>query len=330
MQIAIIGAGFSGLAAAWHLLNTSFPQSIQCTLFDANGIGGGASGIAAGLMHPYAGAHAKLNWKGKEGCLATLKLIEAASLELGSPVASTTGLLRIAISNEQLLDYQRCAEKYPDVLWKTPQECQELVPGVVEKPGIFIPSAVTVDCPLYLQGLWKSCAKRGAQFKKRSVHNLQELDAYDLILITMGFDSKSLLPELPLGAVRGQVLELKWPDGIPPLAIPLNSHAYVIMNKERKSCIVGATYERDFDALELGIEHAIKELMPKVEMLFPALKNAPILDCKTGIRASTPDHLPIAKRIDKKVWTLTGMGSKGLLYHALYAEQLVKTLIATL
>lgn len=51
MNIAIIGAGFSGLALAYFLLQSS----AHVTLFDAVGIGGGASGIATGLLHPYPG-----------------------------------------------------------------------------------------------------------------------------------------------------------------------------------------------------------------------------------------------------------------------------------
>lgn len=45
MRIAIIGAGFSGLAAAWYFLQQ---PHLEVTVFDKKGIGGGASGVAAG------------------------------------------------------------------------------------------------------------------------------------------------------------------------------------------------------------------------------------------------------------------------------------------
>ncbi len=51
-RYAIIGGGFAGVATAWHLLaHASSPVSIH--LFDGAGIAGGASGAAAGLLHPY-------------------------------------------------------------------------------------------------------------------------------------------------------------------------------------------------------------------------------------------------------------------------------------
>ena len=51
-RYAIIGGGFAGVATAWHLLaHASTPISVH--LFDGAGIAGGASGAAAGLLHPY-------------------------------------------------------------------------------------------------------------------------------------------------------------------------------------------------------------------------------------------------------------------------------------
>ena len=51
-RYAVIGGGFAGIATAWHLLaHADAPVSVH--LFDGAGIAGGASGAAAGLLHPY-------------------------------------------------------------------------------------------------------------------------------------------------------------------------------------------------------------------------------------------------------------------------------------
>ena len=52
-RYAIIGGGFAGVATAWHLLAAGEGSIAGIDLFDAAGLGGGASGAAAGLLHPY-------------------------------------------------------------------------------------------------------------------------------------------------------------------------------------------------------------------------------------------------------------------------------------
>ena len=97
-KIAIIGAGFAGVAAAYHLmlrcaeglddspaaptatadaLPTSRRRPVEVHLFDEKGIAGGASGVAAGLLHPYT-PRGKIIWRGVEGVAATLALVAAA------------------------------------------------------------------------------------------------------------------------------------------------------------------------------------------------------------------------------------------------------------
>ena len=40
MKVAVLGAGYTGLACAWHLLHSPFrPRGLEVTLFDERGIG---------------------------------------------------------------------------------------------------------------------------------------------------------------------------------------------------------------------------------------------------------------------------------------------------
>lgn len=328
MKVAIVGAGFCGLAVAWNLLSRkpSFTD-LQVHLFDSKGIGQGASGIAAGLLHPFSGAHAKLNWKGKEGFHATQELLEISSIALKNSIcAPHQGILRLAIKEEQIVDFQYCAERYPqDVEWLSSQSCQKLVPGCASAPGLLIKNGLTVYSSLYLQGLWKACSQLGAQFQQRSVHSLEEMKPYDLTIITTGAETLYFpeLSTLALTLVKGQVLELAWPTTVPPLHYPLNSHVYLLMTEKQNSCLAGSTYEKGFSHAMVDKKIAQQEIMPKIVELFPPLKDAKILNCYAGMRAVTPNHRPIILRPSASQWVLTGMGSKGLLYHALFAKELV-------
>lgn len=319
MRIAIIGAGFSGLATTWHLQQKIAPMP-RITVFDSIGIGGGASGIAAGLMHPFAGAHSKLNWRGKEAYQATLKLLQISENALGRSVITQKGLLRMAISEEQQKNFFRCSQKYPELAWWNSEHCQTKMPGIALNSGMFIPEAITVDCALYLQGLWQACQQQGAELCIQKIASLQELSAFDVVIVAAGAFS-NVFPELAhitITPVKGQLLEIAWPQ----LPFAVNSQAYMAFGQSAKSGFVGASYERDVESFEPDVEAAKKEIFPKAMELFPDIAHAKILDCRAGVRASMPGHLPVIKHVKPNVWLLSGMGSKGLLYHAFFAEQL--------
>ena len=326
MHIAIIGAGFCGLACAWHLAQSG---NHQITLFDAHGIGQGASGVAAGLLHSYAGARANKSWCADEGMQATLNLLHVAEKAANKRIYTSQGLLRIAVTPSQEIDFSRCADHHSDVHRHTANSCQSAVDGLASFPGIFIESALTIDCPQYLQGLWSACAAVGVAFEERSVKSLSELKVFDRIVITMGASS-NVFPELAhikITPVKGQVLEMEWPEKLSPLPYPIASHVYVLMDPDKRRCISGATYERDYTSDQPDLNKAISEIMPKVQTLFPALTQSLVVGCRSGIRASTAGHRPLLKNLENRLYVLTGMGSKGLLYHALFAEQLVKELL---
>ncbi len=326
MQIAIVGAGFSGLAACWNLLqHPALGKRIKVVVFDEGGIGAGSSGMAAGLMHPYVGVHAKLNWMGIQGIAATQKLLDVASAAQGKAVANYCGILRLALSASQESDYKRCAAIHTaEVEWWDSQRCQALVPGLGGSPGLFIKTGASVFCPLYLAGLWKACQALGAVLEIKTVESLQELHAFDAVIVATGALVKAFpeLSHLPITPVKGQLLEYAWPAGIEPLPAPLNSVNYLVMSESGGSCFAGATYEREFRSALPDPAFAQAEIGPKIAEMFPPLAAAQVVGCRAGLRASAAQRKPLMGRLDSRIWYLTGMGSKGLLYHALFAESL--------
>ncbi|MFI5344241.1 MAG: NAD(P)/FAD-dependent oxidoreductase [Chlamydiales bacterium] len=331
MNIAIIGAGFCGVAVAWHLLSSPHPfPNLKVTLFDAEGIGAGASGVSAGLLHPYAGAHAKLNWRGKEGFEATCQLLSVASRALNTAVtAEDQGILRLALTSAQQHDFQHSpALQDPQVEWLESPQSQALVKGCVPFPGLWIQNGLTVYPQLYLQGLWTACMRLGAQFEKRHLTSLSELKGFSLCIVAAGAAIRSIseLKDLPLKSVKGQVLELEWPHALPKLPCALNSHIYILMKPSKASCLVGATYEKEFADASFDLEIARREILPKAALMLPPLSEARIIGGNAGLRAVSPNHLPFIKQVNSKTWVLTGMGSKGLLYHALMAKELVQAI----
>ena len=77
-KIAVVGAGFAGLSVCHHLL-----QSCEVTVFDPLGIGGGASGISTGLLHPFPARLSIRSWLAGEGMDASRELLLVAEKALG-------------------------------------------------------------------------------------------------------------------------------------------------------------------------------------------------------------------------------------------------------
>lgn len=325
LKVAVVGAGFSGLATAWHLLKRGF----AVTLFDLPDGKSKASVIAAGLLHYHSGQHAKYNREGKESYDATVELLKIASESLGKDVFKPTGLIRPALSESQQLDFQLAASKYPEVKWLKAEECQRLVPGIASAPGIMIESALTIYADLYLEGLLQAFQRSNGQVIQQKITSLKELESFNHVVLAPGdgvVAFESLLP-VNLRRVKGQILELEWPKNLKPLSFPLNSQAYIVMSQDNTRCIVGATFERNFVTEAPDVETALQDILPKAVAIFPAIQEMKLLSCKSGVRVTGPLHLPYITQLNAKTSFIVGMGSKGLLYHAAYAKKLVDRIV---
>ncbi|MGE3954934.1 MAG: NAD(P)/FAD-dependent oxidoreductase [Parachlamydiales bacterium] len=288
-SVAIIGAGFAGMAACYLLSKGGY----RVTLYDEGGIGAGASGVSPGLLHPYPGKFPK-----RKGALfaEAMALVEVA----GEGAVRSRGIVRIATGAAQGLYFKRLARKSDDVeSWEG---------------GILITSGVTLNTRAYLQGLWRESERIGAQFIQMRI---EEKPDADWVVYATGAAT-------PVEALRvkGQVLELEWPQGVPPLPHSIIGRKYLVMEGDR--CVVGATFEEEFDSPEPDEAFAIKELLPEAIALCPALKGAKVVGVRAGIRACLPE--PALIRLGPTSWAIAGLGSKGLLNHAHLAHKLLNAL----
>jgi glycine/D-amino acid oxidase-like deaminating enzyme len=282
--IAIIGAGFAGLAAALRL-----SKDFKVSLFDAEGVGKGASGASTGLLHPYAGEQGRRSWKADEGMKATLCLLDIAEQEMGKPVALRNGIVKIG----------ECSGAGEDV----------------EKLGdnqFLIHSGVTVFTSLYIEGLWRGCEKNGVELRLERVQSLEGLSDFDYIVVAAGSGIRSFpqASHLKINFVKGQALLCELRE---PVERSITGKQYTALTDHPGVCHVGATYERYFTSEYSSLEIALHLLRPTL----------PVLGVKSGIRVTNPAHyFPILEKLDERTWVVTALGSRGLLYHAYLAEQL--------
>ncbi|NGX50622.1 MAG: tRNA 5-methylaminomethyl-2-thiouridine biosynthesis bifunctional protein MnmC [Chlamydiae bacterium] len=316
-KIAIIGAGFSGLALTYHLLQGE--EESEITLFDGRGVGGGASGMASGLMHPFPGVRARLAWKGREGMDSSLQLLRL----VGRDVFKETGILRLALGERQERDFAERANQEEDVEWWEAEKCRAYLPGGHYLPGIFIKSGVTVHAALYLKGLWKVCERLGAKFERREV-NLQDLGEFDQVVLAAGGGIRKFNLGLDIKVNKGQILSCKKPNYWKPESSVIG-RGYIALSEDDERCYLGSTYEHEFESEEPHLGVATSLIFKQLGDSFPSLSGFEVQGCLSGIRvANRKINRPIIGEVRAGLFVITAMGSRGLLYHSLLGAALAR------
>lgn len=333
-RIAIVGAGFAGLSVAWHLLHQTQGVGILVDLFDPTPIGKGISGSSSGLLHTYTGKHAKKPWEADRAEKEAHELLTVAAQAINQSVITSRGIVRPALTPSQIADFQ-AAVSGKEAIWWDRERALRTLPGLTLPEGggaLYVPGALTLNVPLYLEGLMQACLRLAASYHPQALMTEQEFAAYDCVVFATGYKSTFFKPldKLPLTPVKGQTLRLRWPQGMQPLPYSLVSNGYLVMEADHQSCIVGATYEREFTTIEPDLEVAKKEILGKVAPFFPAVEEMEILSCQAGVRAGAGknNHIPLLGRVPPKYWFFTGLGSKGLLYHGWLGRLLAEAILA--
>lgn len=286
MKIAIVGAGLAGLSVAWHL-------SADVTLFDQ---GHSASRASTGLLHPFPAKWGKRSWRAEEGMQASLALIDEVERFLGRPVADRRGILRIG-----------------------PVEKED--PDLVQRgEGVFfIPRGLAVYSEVYLDTLLRMVQKKGVEYKKQPA---QDLDAFDAVVIAAGAGTPQF-GDWPLKKTKGQALLCRVQEA-PPMALLGEGH--LSPTEDPSIWQVGSTYERSFNTV--GPDEAVAlKLIDQVSQFYPPARDFEVLEVRAGIRMS-PHHgyRPLCGQVGPKTWVFAGLGSRGLLYHALLGRELAESI----
>jgi glycine/D-amino acid oxidase-like deaminating enzyme len=179
--------------------------------------------------------------------------------------------------------------------------------------GLF--EAWSVDAPAYLNGLWRACR---AQYVAQRVG---WVEGYDAVVLAAGHRTVDLWPEAPIYGMKGQILELR---GVTVKEQRVGS-AYLLLREADGLTVAGSTYEREFKSEEPDLELARSIIGSKL----PEIAGAEVISVQAGVRAMSRNRLPIAGKIAEHRWVLTGLGSKGLLYHALLARSIAIEILGT-
>ncbi len=328
MRVAVVGAGLAGLGVTYFLLQKGF----SVTLFDEEGVGCGASKIPMGLCHPYVGRSGKPSKFSNEALLLTKELIEVAEKTAGKKLADTSGILRLDWTPfEWYSDLQKMSE-HAGTAQSSPfmgelgvsgisreaplhvQESPSIYRGEIQ--GVLICSGMTVFLHEYVQALYASMKQ--VKLVKRKIESEKELEEFDKIIFATGFGMKAF--DLPVNYVKGQVLIGSTNKIVEKTLMKARGHLSPMGGKRVQ---LGSTYEHHFLSSEPDKEVAKRDLASKMEAFFQSSDEFVIEECRAGVRVCVKEgYLPIVQRWSEKVFIFTGLGSRGLLYHAYYGRHL--------
>lgn len=300
IRIAVIGAGLAGVSAAYFLKKEGF----QVSLYDQGGIGAGASGIASGLLHGFPGVFAQK--KPKQYLNAAKQLLEEAQKQSPAPLYKKTSLLRPASNKNQAETFKKQAQKHSDFL----AFCEA-------SQTLTIKEAYQVETLPYLKALVDASA---LSLVKKKV-TLSDLADFDHVLVACGCGCLKFeaLKTLPLSLVKGQLNLYRNPKINLPL--PINKRFYLLQSITDPTLFLGgATFEKVFNDEKPSINGFTAELSAEIEKLAPGIGRPS--ERKAAFRVRSRSNHPIAKIINPKLSVFTGLGGKGLLYHAHLAKTL--------
>ncbi len=137
------------------------------------------------------------------------------------------------------------------------------------------------------------------------------MEGFDAVVIAAGHQTAQLWPQAPLYPMKGQLLEL----GLMELPVQRVGSAYLVQRLDG-TAVAGATYERYFSNEEPDLELALGVIGARL----PEVRKIAIHGIQAGVRAMSRHRTPVVGRLDARTWVLSGLGSKGLLYHALLGQ----------
>jgi glycine oxidase len=314
-KVAVIGGGAIGLSVAW----AAAKAGSDVRVVDPRP-GGGASGIAAGMLAPVTELH-----YGEDALLRLNQESAAmfgdwiAELEEASDVATgyrTTGTIMVArdadenAALQEIWAHQETLELKAERLRGS--KARRLEPGLASsvRGGVLVPDDHQVDPKALIAALLVACAQAGVKFDERRAAGVVvsgarvtgveieggEIVPADRVVIAAGCWSAEIegVPEgsLPVRPVKGQLLELRSRGTELLLQRNVRGQDVYLVPRSDGRVVVGATVEeRGFD--DVVTAGAVLQLLRDAFEIVPGIAELDLVDVRAGLRPGTPDNAPL-------------------------------------
>lgn len=276
---------------------------------------------------------------GLEGLKASKELIEAATLfEKGAVLRDE--IYRMALNEKHEIALKEAARSFPEYMdWIEAADLDWGSPSVLGALRIHDGGCKVVHLPTYLKGLWSACKSRGTGERVWAVEpgcTLPDFDwnnrlsSFDTVVLSAGaglFHSSIIQEDLPMKLVRGQSIELDLGNRSFDKARLCGKYAAPLPEENR--VLIGATQEFKDDPLDSS-EVEIELKIRSGAFTSDLWEGSSVHRITEGFRVQSnrgpKGRIPMLGRyethIHEDAWLFTGLSSRGLLYHALFADSL--------
>ena len=340
-DVAVVGGGIVGLACAWYAAR----RGMSVVVLERDGLGGGASGVAAGMLAPVTEADFG------EGELLELNLAAAerwpgfaAELTAESGLSTgfrETGALVVAADRDDAEELHRLVELHAALglpsRWLGPRECRALEPGLSPRVGgaIHAPRDHQADPVATVRALAAACRGAGVDIREHvevaelvrsggAVTGVATATAEviaDTVVVAAGAWSSALAPDtLPVRPVKGQIVTLRAPDpALAPTHIVRTPRCYMLSRDDGRVVLGATVEERGFDLSTTA--DGVFRLLEAAREVLPDVGELEWIGVRAGLRPGTPDNLPVVtpSAVAGLVWA-TGHYRNGVLLAPLTGE----------
>ncbi|MFT3682022.1 MAG: FAD-dependent oxidoreductase [Ferruginibacter sp.] len=306
-NIAIIGAGISGMSVAYLLSQKGYKPTIYSKAFSPNI----TSNRAAAFWFPY---HIRNDKRGVDWCRTSYEYYKdfATRPETGISIQKLVKVLRNGVEEEE-----------PIWIDFMPQNSYRMLPHA-ELPAGFArvceAAVPLIETQIFLPWLQQQLIQKDIQFIQQEITGLNELAAqYDIVINSSALGSIKLCDDKNLVPVRGQVALLAT-GAMNTIYLDNESLLYVVPRKD--AIIVGGTYEENVDE-EITEPATIERLLKNAYNALPELKQQAIIGSWAGLRPYRKE-VRVEREINSNIIHNYGHGGSGFTLAFGCAESVLK------
>lgn len=326
-DVLIMGGGVIGLTTALSLAK----KGLSITLLDRQSTGTEASWAGAGMLPPgnlqnATTPEARLRSYSHSlwGSFSEM-LQEQTGIDNGYRVCGAVDVFRKDEGNLFRAHCQAWADEGIRYHPATQKEAFCYVPDLnpLFESTVYLPDFAQVRNPRHLQALRSACLQIGVEIiehvnevKLVAAENRiiqarlpDRILSFESLCVTAGSWSASILKslgfEIPVRPIRGQIVQLQMPQ-LPFHCVIEHGRQYLVPRQDGL-ILVGSTQE-DVGFEKKNTAEGISQLLEFATSLVPALRDAEVLRCWSGLRPASPDELPLIGEVPGLCNVFVGAG----------------------